>query len=75
LIKEVERTKIVIEIKWALMKKNVLKILRKDVLKILIKILTTILKAILKTRVLWIQNSLIYTSFFFSRFNLELFRR
>jgi hypothetical protein len=33
------------------------------------------LKTILKTRILWIQNSLIYTSFFLSRFNLELFRK
>jgi hypothetical protein len=29
----------------------------------------------LKTRILWIQNSLIYTSFFLSRFNFELSRR
>ncbi len=75
LMKKIERTKIVIEIKWTLMKKNVLKILKKSVLKVLTKILTTILKAILKTRILWIQNSLIYTSFFLSRFNFELFRR
>jgi hypothetical protein len=67
LMKEVEETKIVIEVKWALMKK--------DVLRILTKILTTILKTILKTRILWIQNSLIYTSFFLSRFNLELSRK
>jgi hypothetical protein len=67
LMKKIERTKIVIEIKWTLMRKNVLKILT--------KVLTTILKTILKTRILWIQNSLIYTSFFLFRFNLELFRR
>jgi hypothetical protein len=66
LMKNIERTEIVIEIKWALMKKNVLRILGKNVLKILTRILTTILKTILKTRILWIQNSLIYTSFFFS---------
>ncbi len=54
LMKKVERTKIVIEIKWALMKKNVLKILRKSVLKTRARILTTILKMILKTRILWI---------------------
>jgi hypothetical protein len=66
LMKKVEKIKIVIKIKWALMKENVLRILRKNVLKILTRILTTILRAILKTRVLWIQNSLIYTSFFFS---------
>jgi hypothetical protein len=33
------------------------------------------LRAILRTRVLWIQNSLTYTSFFLSRFNFELFRK
>jgi hypothetical protein len=33
------------------------------------------LKAILRTRILWIQNSLTYTSFFLSRFNLELSRK
>jgi hypothetical protein len=33
------------------------------------------LKTILKARVLWIQNSLTYTSFFLSRFNFELFRK
>jgi hypothetical protein len=75
LMREVERTEIVIEIKWALMKEDVLKVLRESVLKILTKILTTILRAILRTRVLWVQNSLTYTSFFLSRFNLELFRR
>jgi hypothetical protein len=67
LIKKVERTEVVIEIKWALMRKNVLKVLT--------KILTMILKTILKTRILWIQNSLTYTSFFLSRFNLELSRK
>jgi hypothetical protein len=67
LMKKVEETEIVIEIKWALM--------RESVLRILTKILTTILKTILRTRVLWIQNSLAYTSFFLSRFNLELFRK
>jgi hypothetical protein len=67
LMKKIEETKIVIEIKWTLMKENVLRILT--------KILTTILKAILKTRILWIQNSLIYTSFFLFRFNFELFRK
>jgi hypothetical protein len=56
-MKKIKKTKIVIEIKWTLMKKNVLRILT--------KILTTILKAILKARILWIQSSLIYTSFFF----------
>jgi hypothetical protein len=66
LMKEVERTEIVIEIKWALIKKNVLRILKENVLKVLTKILTTILKTILRTRILWIQNSLIYTFFFFS---------
>ncbi len=75
LMKEVEKTKIVIEIKWTLMKKNVLRVLKRDVLKILTRILTTILRAILRTRVLWIQNSLTYTSFFLSRFNFELFRK
>jgi hypothetical protein len=44
--------------------------MKKDVLRILTRILTTILKTILKTRILWIQNSLTYTSFFF--FNLIL---
>jgi hypothetical protein len=67
LMKEVEKTEIVIEIKWTLM--------REDVLRILTKVLTTILRAILRARILWIQNSLAYTSFFLSRFNLELFRR
>jgi hypothetical protein len=67
LMKKIEKIEIVIKVKWTLMKKNVLKILT--------KILTTILKTILKTRILWIQNSLIYTSFFFSRFNLELSRK
>jgi hypothetical protein len=33
------------------------------------------LRAILRARILWIQNSLIYTSFFLSRFNLELSRK
>jgi hypothetical protein len=33
------------------------------------------LRAILKARILRVQNSLTYTSFFLSRFNLELFRR
>jgi hypothetical protein len=75
LMREVERTEIVIEIKWALMKEDVLRILRKNVLKVLTKILTTILRTILRTRVLWVQNSLAYTSFFLSRFNLELSRR
>ncbi len=59
LMKKIERTEIVIEIKWTLMKKNVLRILKENVLKILTKILTTILRTILKTRILWIQNSLI----------------
>jgi hypothetical protein len=63
LMKKIEKTEIVIEIKWTLMRENVLKILT--------KILTTILKTISKTRVLWIQNSLIYMSFFFFSFNLE----
>jgi hypothetical protein len=75
LMKEVERTEIVIEIKWTLMKENVLRIFKESVLRVLTKVLTTILKAILKARILWVQNSLIYTSFFFSRFNLELFRK
>ncbi len=75
LMKEVEETKVVIEIKWTLMKKNVLRVLRKSVLKVLTKVLTTILRAILRARILWIQNSLIYTSFFLSRFNLELSRK
>ncbi len=83
LMKEVERTEVVIEIKWALMRESVLKVLREDVLRILresvlrvlTKILTTILRAILKARILRVQNSLTYTSFFLSRFNLELFRR
>jgi hypothetical protein len=75
LMKEVERTEIVIEIKWALMRENVLRILRRNVLKILTRILTTILRTILRARVLRVQNSLAYTSFFLSRFNLELFRR
>jgi hypothetical protein len=74
LIKEVEKTKIVIEIKWTLMKRNVLRILKENVLKVLTRILTTILRTILRTRILWIQNSLVYTSFFF-RFNLKLFRK
>ncbi len=52
LMKKIERTEIVIEIKWALMKKNVLRVLKKNVLKVLTKILTTILKTILKTRIL-----------------------
>ncbi len=75
LMKEVERTEIVIEIKWALMKENVLRILRENVLRVLTRILTTILRAILRTRILRVQNSLTYTSFFLSRFNLELSRR
>jgi hypothetical protein len=33
------------------------------------------LRTVLRTRVLRVQNSLTYTSFFLSRFNLELFRR
>ncbi len=75
LMKEVEKTEIVIEVKWALMREDVLKILRRNVLKILAKVLTTILRTVLRTRVLRVQNSLTYTSFFLSRFNLELFRR
>jgi hypothetical protein len=75
LMREVEKTEIVIEIKWALMRKDVLRILRRNVLRILTKILTTILRAILRARILRVQNSLIYTSFFLFRFNLELFRK
>jgi hypothetical protein len=54
-------------------KKTFWKSWKKNVLKILTKILTTILKTILKARILWIQNSLIYTSFFFLDLILNCF--
>ncbi len=61
LMRKVEKTKIVIEIKWALMRKKIL------------KVLTKILTKVLKTRILWIKNSLIYTSFFFLDLILNCF--